>query len=300
MKINYLQKCYNLAPNQIANSFAQLSSEKKIALGCASVALLALAPLTTLSLGTAGAGCILLNRVFQSCQKNRNSNEIDHIYTPTNQKCDLTPYAAKIAILKKDQNVMGITFTFNKQNELIPIYIVRTQNTYLANFFAYDLSTNEQLGFAFTKFHCLENNYLTNYWLGRKPEEYIGYGPNRTETNKTFLDQVTNESQCKNIGVILIKAIQQVFMEKKFEGRILIEAVRQTPPYHYKMGFRAFNPKTREFDSKFNSLCASYLQRKEIPKKDLGLHYMYLPEAARNLWSEEIKNNPIISLKDIP
>jgi hypothetical protein len=215
-------------------------------------------------------------------------NAVQTIYTPPHPSTydiqNLELHAEKIEKLKKNPEVMGITFA-DRKGSLCPIYIKHTEpEDSKILFTAHDLATDTQLGFAITLPFLDSNEYLKDYWL-MMPPQYQGYGSSQDEVSKVLLEQVTNTSDYKNIGVILNKAIHQKF-EKKCQGRILIDAVRETHPYHYKMGFRSLDPEK-------NRLYSQYAKERQIPNLDLGSIPMYLPDRARELWLKEIREFPI-------
>jgi len=275
-------------PCEKISSFVQSRSEEDLGVALTSLVLFNLSPLAAATMGTV----YLLYKMIKP--KGVSPNEVENIYTPTSETNwpSLSQYSVKIGALKKQGNVMGITFTFDKANVLTPIYIRRNQNDERGYFEACQLSNDEPLGFAEITTYLKSNNYLASYWLGGTPKEYIGDGPIRKEVSKIVLDQVQNDSQYKNIGVILNKAIHQHFMDE-CEGRMVIKAVRNTHPFHYKLGFRTFNPAIGELDLKSNSRCKSHVKKHKILKEDWGIAYMHLPDHARELWLKEIQQNPI-------
>ena len=233
------------------------------------------------------AGIGYLGYKWARPEKLPDPNTVQEIYTPPHpNETDLHQHAAKIAQLKKDPEVMGITFAPDEKGRLTPIYIKCVQsNPQTTYFFALDLANDTQLGFAITHPFLKSNQYLTKgLWIHR-PSEYAGYGSSQEEVGKVLLERVANESTYKNIGVILNKAIHQKF-EAECQARIIIDAIRTTHPYHYKMGFRSA-------DSEENSLYAYYARKHRIPDKDLGSVLMHLPDRARHLWLNEIHDHPI-------
>jgi len=245
-----------------------------------------------ISSGTAiVAGIGYLGYKWATADKLPNPNTVQTIYTPPHpSKTDLLNlhlHREKIAKLNRDPQVMGITFAPDKRGHLSPIYIKCTElNAHTTYFFAHDLTNDARLGFAITHPFLKSNQYLKEgHWICGRPKEYAGYGSSPEEVGKVLLEQVTNESTYKNIGVILNKAIHQKF-ENECQGRIIIDAVRVTQPYHYKMGFRTA-------DSEKNSLYAQYAKEHQIPHRDLGSVSMHLPDRARQLWLDEIHNRPI-------
>lgn len=229
---------------------------------------------------------------LKAVEKLPDPNEAQEIYTPPRPSerdlAGLAQHAEKIAKLKQNKDVMGIVFVPNTEGQLTPIYIKYFKaNPQTESFSAYSLNDDRQLGFAQVHPFLESNDYLKQgYWAGERPEEYEGYGSSKEEVGKVLLEQLTNQSKDhKNIGVVLNKAIHQHY-QTECQGRIVIDAVRKTHPYHYKLGFRADNPE-------FNALCANYARESQRPDRDLGSVMMILPEQACRLWMEEVQKNPI-------
>lgn len=244
------------------------------------------------------------SRITQACCPSFNwgapsdVNAVQKIYTPPHPTeadlAELHQYADKIEELKNDKSVMGIAFAINEQGDLAPVYVRCVQiDEYQTNFGVYNLANDKCLGDAITHPSLHSNRYCQDYWPIMTPEEHVGYGSEKGQIAKVWLDNLRNFSSFKNIGVLLNKAIHQKF-ENECEGRMIIDAVRKTHPYHYKLGFRAFDPRQNgAFDSKKNSLYAKYVTNHEIPDRDLGSVPMLLPEEARELWLTEIREYPI-------
>ena len=244
------------------------------------------------------------SRIAQACCPSFNwglpldVNAVQKIYTPPRPTeadlAELQQYAEKIEKLKNDEFVMGIAFAINEQGDLAPVYVrCREIDIYQTAFVVHSLANDQRLGDAVVNPFLPSNQYLQDYWPIETPEESIGYGSEKGQIGKVWLHNVRNLSSFKNIGVLLNKAIHQKF-ESECEGRMIINAVRGTHPYHYKLGFRAFDPSQNgAFESEKNSLYAEYVKNHEIPDRDLGSVPMLLPEEARELWLTEIREYPI-------
>ncbi len=236
------------------------------------------------------AGACYLGYKWGAAKKFSDPNTVEEIYTPPHpSKADLSKiylYAEKIDKLKKNPWAMGIAFAPNETGILTPIYITRRHPFFhTTRFEAYDLATDELLGYAITRPLLESNQYLKEGYWSPRPKNYEGYGSSKEEVSKVLLDVLKNASKYKNIGVILNKAIHQHF-EKECQARMIIEAYEKSHPYHYKIGFRSADPDK-------NDLYAWYAKRDRIPGKDLEFTPMYLPDRARELWLNEIHNHPI-------
>src|SRR3989338_11136995 len=111
-----------------------------------------------------------------TAEKLPDPNTVQTIYTPPHpSEADLLhlhSYRDKIAILKKDPQVMGITFAPNQDNKLTPIYIKCTQADNQTYFAAHDLANDTRLGFAVTLPFLKSNEYLKKgHWVASRPEE---------------------------------------------------------------------------------------------------------------------------------
>lgn len=223
-------------------------------------------------------------------------SEIRDIYKPTRfNEREWAPYKEKLAELKRDPNVIGATFVSHPKNgKLQPIFIKKHQ-TYPETvvFVAYDLRTNDTVGFAEVKPFLETNNYLEDCWLAGLPDEMKGYGTDKDNhrLGKVYMHQVTNErpEHYKNIGVVLTKAVLQHYHES-CQGRTMIDAVRNTQPYWYKLGFRVSNPDQVEKNVLFGRIA----RRGQKVMRDMGSVYMHLPEKAQKLWLHEIEQHPIV------
>ena len=246
-------------------------------------------------------------RITQACcpylgfEEPAEVNEVEEIYTPYHPAnadlIGLEQYAEKINELKQDESVMGIAFAINKEGDLAPVYIRCIEiDKYQTNFCVYSLRNDECLGDAIVRPFLQSNHYCRDYFLMTFPNDpYVGYGLEKGNIAKVWLHNVRNlsSSNYKNIGVLLNKAIHQKFADE-CEGRMLIDAVRNSHSYHYKLGFRAIDPyQNGAFDTAKNSLYAKYVRNNEIPKHDLGSVSMILPEKAQELWMKEIREHPI-------
>lgn len=273
--------------NQFLNSLETFQPKNKkewaaLSLSCATLLISSGAALA------AGAGYV--GYKWATAEKLGNPNAVQTIYTPPRptqaDKEKLQSHAEKIEKLKKDPRIMGIAFAADKNENVVPLYIRYIRcDSYTVYFSAHAIEDDVELGFAITHPFISSNNYMSGYWLAGVPSECTGYGSNSENVSKVLLQQVQNNSSYKNIGVILNKAIHQKFASE-CEGRILIQAVRITHPYHYKLGFRSL-------DSEQNRVYARYANNHQIPKKDLGSVYMHLPDQARQLWLKEVKDHPI-------
>jgi len=241
-------------------------------------------------------GALFLSRM-QSKEQIPSPNEVQAIYTPPRPSeadiAGLAKHAKEIRDLKKNPNVMGLTFAPDARGRLTPIYITCRQDGAKYNFAALRLGDNDplgrdRLGFAYTTAFLPSNNFLEDFWIGGKPEHLQGYGNSTDRVSKVLLDQVQNDSRYRKIGVILNKAIHQKFAQE-CNGRIFIDAVRGTHPYHYKMGFRAYG----EGATEKNQIYARFVRSHTKPTRDLGSVYMHLPEKALALWQNEVRENPI-------
>ncbi len=217
--------------------------------------------------------------------------EVKEIYTPPHPFLrDLAvfdSYAKKIVQLKTNPNVMGVAFASRQNGDLFPVYITcRPWGSATMKFNAYALQEDEDLGEVFAHVFLKSNRYLGHdpQWAGTK-EEFKGYGPKEEEVEKVLLDMLQNNSSSKNIGVLLNKAIHQKFIEQ-CEGRVVIKAITNSQPFHYKLGFRALDPK-------LNALYAEAARSRQAPQEGFEDVYMYLPDAARDLWLKEVRVHPI-------
>jgi hypothetical protein len=213
-------------------------------------------------------------------------DQIVDIYRPPRFEGNLAPYAAKIEKLKEDPRVMGLAFVQSKEKELVPVYIQRTSpdiHSPLECFSAHDLQDDSMVGKA-TVIRCVDSNEFFRRTIK------AGYGSDLKEVNKIYIELIENYERSgyfsnrilKNVGVVLIQSIIQQF-SASCEGRIVLDAINDTPAFYYKLGFRFSDPKMGFVSLRLN----------QDPTIVEAYHPMYLADQARQLWLTEIKINPI-------
>jgi len=227
-------------------------------------------------------------------EKLPNPHDVLKIYTPVQyEERDWGPYAEKVSQLKTTPGVIGVTFVPSRdESKKLPVYITRSQaeDKFTEVFRVFDLKADKQIGFAEINPYTKENGYLEAFWIAGVPEhiENDRYGKH---VDKVILNQVTNEkgSQYKQVGVVLIKAILETFMNL-CSGRMILDAVRTTQPYYYQLGFRMSKPRDVEMDA----TCARVIRWNQRFTKDMGSHWMDLPDNGRVLWQREIKQQSVL------
>ena len=219
-------------------------------------------------------------------------NEVQSIhsfYSPTQTDLlQLNQYRGEIEELKKNPKVVGVTLVQTEGGLVVPVYIKydKGQNGNL-RFGLVDLKTRKEVGHADVTCFLPSNDYRRKDWIVGRPKAYEGYGFSQEEVSKLCVECIENRTGgfYKNVGAILYKAVFQT-LRQECECRAIIDAVRGTHPYHYKMGFRSKN-------SIQNDTYARYVRAGTKPDVDLGYVPMYLPDRARELWLREIDANPI-------
>ncbi len=258
---------------------------------------------TMVSLAVIGATALAIGVIGYkrgTVQKLLLPNETQKIYFPP--RFDLSTiepsYTNKVKRLQNNPNIMGMTCVPRREGEeLVPVYIEKAQGTgeeaYIHKLLAKKITDDSLIGFAQLNLLTEKNIELMDLW-GPEPVEWRGYGPSEATdgpfVNKVLLDQVTNKqpNKYKNVGMILLKAIIQNYYDD-FQGRVLLQAVRNTHPYHYKLGFRVSQQNQEYLNAKFAKLA----QSSTPVDQNLGSVYMHLPEQAINLWRREIEQDPI-------
>jgi hypothetical protein len=244
-------------------------------------------------------GACYVGYKWYSSRQLSDPSKVSNIYLPEHNdtltvlqdKIDI--FREKVEILKNDPNVIGIVSLprVDLPGQTSPVYIKKDyadKNT--EHLVARDIETNQKVGFALLHPSWEKNNYMKSYYCFSDVPEYLqGYGADKTDVPKIYLEQVTNEQpqKFKNVGVILIKAILQHY-QTSCDARLIFNAVRNTQPYYYKMGFRMVNNDV-ESNRRWAEIAAS--GRKTYV--DMGSHPMLLPDDARKLWKDEIAANPI-------
>ncbi|NGX32794.1 MAG: hypothetical protein K1060chlam4_00847 [Candidatus Anoxychlamydiales bacterium] len=221
----------------------------------------------------------------------KDPNEVYEIYSPIKgrQLTHLENEEIKSLKTKYRDSFLGISFVEDRDShESKPIFIIKKQNSdKQLQFFAMDLESKKQLGFAIVQ-PFSSNDEVNKHWLNMPPKELLGYDKEKMDVSKVILEQVTNQvhDKYKNVGVVLLKAILQHSAPNQ---RIILDSVRNTQPYYYKLGFRTVN------QNRMNAIFARMARSKTIRNKDNGSIYMFLPESGQKQWIEEIRLNPISS-----
>ncbi len=200
---------------------------------------------------------------FQEIGKNpiasRLYHEVTKIYTLP--KGDLAPYAGRVEEIRNDPRVIGFAFV-QSGNRPVPIYIKKISSSVVMNFNAYDLESDKKIGVA---------------------ESLSGDGQSM---ELTWIQNLSPETH-KNVGAALIKAFLHYY-RGAFAGQMHLISINNSAPFYYKLGFRVSEPKEYKKEAVMAKLADSH-QRGTVASVD-----MYLPEAARILWFNEIDKNPIL------
>lgn len=186
----------------------------------------------------------------------------------------LNDFNEKIEKLKKDDSFLGIAFVPNNSQTMSPVYLKFNQFNKSYNFFALDLQSDEQVGFATT--------YLTT----GTNEDREGYIELLERVHVGFVNNTSK--QHRNIGTVLFKTIMQFFM-KKGGVYVTLDAVRNNGPFWYKLGFR-----TPKANLARNRTFARLANSKSITNEDFGSNEMFHCRSAMELWEKEIQENPIL------
>jgi hypothetical protein len=207
--------------------------------------------------------------------------------------------ADKIDRLKNDSTILGLTCVPTRDsNQLRQIYIkgpisLRASlfcDSESVRFTAHDLKDDRTIGTAYVRpFHNSTVMFTEEEleWFSH----LIGYGLDPTDNKpKILLSNIKNDcpQKYKNVGVVLTKAILQYYKEP-YNGRTFLEAVRNSQPYWYKLGFRV----SKLSDQHLNASFAQMAQSNTVANQDNGSHYMHLPKEGIDLWLKEIEKNPI-------
>lgn len=236
---------------------------------------------------------VVNQRLRSADQESKNPTKVNSIYVPLAVPVGkLNLSENNIRHLHEISGVVGITAAscVDQPGKVSLIYITQTEqyNSAYACFRAYELETGKQVGSAEVYAFLETNQYCQNFYRHNVPSHLQGYGADRGSVPKVFLRQVTNEDpkQYKNIGVLLLKMILQYYNDR-CECRLILDAVRNTQPYYYKLGFRMANPEQEHLNANWAEIASIG----KIPE-DMGTHQMFLPDEARILWHNEITEYP--------
>lgn len=119
--------------------------------------------------------------------------------------------------------------------------------------------------------------------------QLMRYGLDETayKANKIFVEDLfsSHRQHLHGVGTALMQAAIEYSYSKGCDGRILLEASPAAHVFYFKLGMRTLDP----------ALDALIEQEWNEPSKPRELIYMYMPAAARLMWKERIKLNPIFS-----
>ncbi len=204
------------------------------------------------------------------------------------------PLKSFIQRLKKDDSVIGISHVHDIQSQAIPVYIKLTRHLRgTARFVAYTLLDNQAIGSADIeeeKYLSEQSEESTYFYLGL-PEELKGYGSESSTLKKVYLNFIRNSlpDKYKNVGVMLLHFIFN-FYDKSCNGRIILQALSQTGPYHYKNGFRAAELQDEHLHPLFEKAA---LTKQSFEHESI---YMILPDSFRQKWRKAIGKYQLIEL----
>jgi hypothetical protein len=188
--------------------------------------------------------------------------------------------------------IQGIALAKKKDGSFHPIYFrLAPKELWQFTLSALDLLNDQELGHASFYPFLKENNYIQNAW-NPKPSHMIGYGSNPKEINKIYVQDLQNSSKMSNwtnIGVLLLKCMMQTFPE--CENRIVLDSCWDSGSFYHRLGFRILGMHAQFLNAVFAKRAKTRDYEKEY--NDFGRNTMYLPDEARNLWSQEINRNPI-------
>lgn len=105
----------------------------------------------------------------------------------------------------------------------------------------------------------------------------MGYNDNSRRLSRIEVSYMRNQSAFSHVGKALFECLFKMSIRAGCEGRITLEAVRNTHYFHYKNGFR---PLFRRSDEYYLRLAKALLEAgDEKIDEDLGSRVLYLPSA---------------------
>ncbi|TAL60784.1 MAG: hypothetical protein EPN84_09025 [Legionella sp.] len=104
-----------------------------------------------------------------------------------------------------------------------------------------------------------------------------GYKVNNQKLSRIEVNYIRNQSEFQHVGKALFECLFKISIRAGCEGRITLEAVRDTHYFHYKNGFR---PLCRSSDEYYLCLAKALFEAgNEKISEDLGARILYLPYA---------------------
>lgn len=204
------------------------------------------------------------------------------------------PLQNLIQNLKNDPSIIGVSHIHDLQGNALPIYIKLTRHSRgTARFVAYTILDHQIVGTADIeeeKYLSEQSEESTYFYLGL-PEELKGYGHEGQNIEKVYLNFIRNSrpDKYKNVGVMLLHFIFN-FYDKSCDGRIMLQALSQTGPYHYKNGFRAADLRDEHLHSLFEKAAFT---KEPLDHESI---YMILPDSSRQTWRQAINEHQFIEL----
>lgn len=118
-----------------------------------------------------------------------------------------------------------------------------------------------------------------------------GREKSQEQVNKIYIQDLnsTASETYRGVGSLLMQAAMEYGYSKGCQGRVILDAVRDSHLFYYKLGMRTICRKT---DAKIAALPEKFPGQERV-YADFGSHIMHMPKEGRDVWKEKIKANPI-------
>lgn len=125
-------------------------------------------------------------------------------------------------------------------------------------------------------------------------DPYFKYGRELEQVNHLVIQTIDSYARnfYRGVGAVLVQAVIEYGYSLGCEGRIQLEAVRNSHCFYYKLGMRTG---WEEIDEHIGRV-AQTLKGREVPQ-DIRAERMHMPQEAVDTWRKRIAASPIFKQK---
>ncbi|MES2122535.1 MAG: hypothetical protein V4492_07145 [Chlamydiota bacterium] len=180
--------------------------------------------------------------------------------------------------------------------EQVPVTIIKNNHpSGEFSFNAYDESGQNIGSVDCDWYRTKENGIYGSYDCPRvvRYDPNFKYGQDLEQANHLVIQTIDSYARnfYRGVGTVLVQAAIEYGYSLGCEGRVQLEAVRNSHCFYYKLGMRTG---WEEIDEQIEKL-AQTLKNREVPK-DFRAQRMHMPQEGIKMWRERISANPIFQL----
>lgn len=208
----------------------------------------------------------------------------------------------------KSLKIVGETIIFNKETKTEhPVKILKEKGLYDLKIYHIVSETKEgfiELGFMKLDMLSIKGDFVGSTFhpfvrQGENVNQYHVKNENYKETiSKAFIQDMIawQNKSYKGIGTALMQIAIEKSFKYGFEGRLMLDAARNSHGFHYLMGLRTFPLYFSERDEIIkDELEKAKKENREPITSILGSFYMYLPiETIETKWKKQIQEKPLL------